>query len=120
MFDNVPDAKKQIGLASAVMLIFNRVFGTGIFAAPSIILRSSGSIGMTFVMWILGAVVAATGTAVYVEFGTGLPRSGGEKTYMEYIYRRPKFMITCFYAIYGLLIVSLYPSRECIDHYHHP
>ncbi|KAG2107853.1 amino acid permease-domain-containing protein [Suillus cothurnatus] len=98
MFDNVPDAKKQIGLASAVMLIFNRVFGTGIFAAPSIILRSSGSIGMTF-------VVAATGTAVYVEFGTGLPRSGGEKTYMEFIYRRPKFMITCFYAIYGLLIL---------------
>ncbi|KAG2066674.1 APC amino acid permease [Suillus decipiens] len=102
--DNVPDAKKQIGLASAVMLIFNRVIGTGVFAAPSIILRSSGSVGMTFVMWILGALVASAGTAVYVEFGTGLPRSGGEKTYMEYIYRRPRFMITCFYAIYGLLM----------------
>ena len=25
---------------------------------------------MTFVMWVLGALVAATGTAVYVEFGT--------------------------------------------------
>lgn len=104
VFDNVPDAKKQIGLASAVMLIFNRVFGTGVFAAPSIILRSSGSVGMTFIMWILGALVASTGTAVFVEFGTGLPRSGGEKTYMEYIYRRPRFMITCFYTIYGLLI----------------
>ncbi|KAG1871580.1 APC amino acid permease [Suillus subluteus] len=104
MFDNVPDAKKQIGLASAVMLIFNRVFGTGVFASPSIILRSSGSVGMTFVMWIFGALVASAGTAVYVEFGTGLPRSGGEKTYMEYIYRRPRFMTTCFYAIYGLLI----------------
>jgi hypothetical protein len=46
------------------------MFTSSIFAAPSIILRSSGSIGMTFVMWILGAVVAATGTAVYVEFGT--------------------------------------------------
>ncbi|KAG2354975.1 amino acid/polyamine transporter I [Suillus spraguei] len=102
--DHVPDAKKQIGLASAVMLIFNRVIGTGVFAAPSIILRSSGSVGMTFVMWILGALVASAGTAVYVEFGTGLPRSGGEKTYMEYIYRRPRFMITCFYAIYVLLI----------------
>ncbi|KAG2066670.1 amino acid transporter [Suillus decipiens] len=105
--DNVPDAKKQIGLASAVMLIFNRVIGTGVFAAPSIILRSSGSVGMTFVMWILGALVASAGTAVYVEFGTGLPRSGGEKIYMEYIYRRPRFMITCFYAIYGLLIGCL-------------
>ncbi|KAG0706668.1 APC amino acid permease [Suillus ampliporus] len=107
-------------LASAVMLIFNRVIGTGIFASPSIILRSSGSVGMTFIMWILGALVASAGTAVYVEFGTGLPRSGGEKTYMEYIYRRPRFMITCFYAIYGLLIGWLSASSvvfgECKFH----
>ncbi|KAG2107010.1 APC amino acid permease [Suillus discolor] len=103
-FDNVPDAKKQIGLASAVMLIFNRVIGTGAFAAPSVILRSSGSVGMTFVMWIIGTLVACAGTAVFVEFGTGLPKSGGEKTYMEFIYRRPRFLATCFYAIYGLLI----------------
>ncbi|KAG1783373.1 APC amino acid permease [Suillus placidus] len=117
VFDNVPDAKKQIGLASAVMLIFNRVIGTGVFAAPSIILRSSGSVGMTFVMWILGALVASAGTAVYVEFGTGLPRSGGEKTYMEYIYRRPRFMITCFYAIYGLLIGWLSASSVVFGEY---
>ena len=31
---------------------------------------SSGSVGMTFVMWILGALVAATGTVVYIESGT--------------------------------------------------
>ncbi|KAJ8586140.1 amino acid transporter [Rhizopogon salebrosus TDB-379] len=68
----VPDAKKQLGLASTVMLIFNSVIGTGVFAAPSIILRTSGSVGMTFVMWILGALVASAGTAVYVEFGTVL------------------------------------------------
>ncbi|KAG1747703.1 APC amino acid permease [Suillus lakei] len=117
VFDNVPDTKKQIGLASAVMLIFNRVIGTGVFAAPSIILRSSGSVGMTFVMWILGALVASAGTAVYVEFGTGLPRSGGEKTYMEYIYRRPRFMVTCFYAIYGLLIGWLSASSVVFGEY---
>lgn len=46
------------------------VLYTRVFAAPSIILNSSGSVGMTFVMWILGALVAAAGTAVYVEFGT--------------------------------------------------
>jgi len=108
----VPDAKKQLGLASTVMLIFNSVIGTGVFAAPSIILRTSGSVGMTFVMWILGALVASAGTAVYVEFGTGLPRSGGEKTYMEYIFRRPRFMITCFFAVYGLLIARL--SASCV------
>ncbi|OAX41008.1 amino acid transporter [Rhizopogon vinicolor AM-OR11-026] len=117
VFDNVPDAKKQLGLASAVMLIFNRVIGTGVFASPSIILRSSGSVGMSFVMWILGALVASAGTAVYVEFGTGLPRSGGEKTYLEYIYRRPRFMTTCFYAVYGMLIGWLSGSSIVFGEY---
>ena len=41
-----------------------------VFAAPSILLESSGSVGLTFVMWIIGASVSAAGAAVYVEFGT--------------------------------------------------
>ncbi|KAH7910143.1 APC amino acid permease [Hygrophoropsis aurantiaca] len=102
LFDNVPESKRQLGIASAIFLIFNRVIGTGVFAAPSIILRSSGSVGMTFIMWILGSLVAAAGTAVFVEFGTGIPRSGGEKTYMEYLIRRPKYIVTCVYAVYGM------------------
>jgi len=36
--------------------------------------------------------------------GTGLPRSGGEKNYLEFIYRRPKFLATCTYAAYAVLI----------------
>jgi hypothetical protein len=41
-----------------------------IFATPSVILRSAGSVGMALVMWLLGATVAATGSAVYLEYGT--------------------------------------------------
>ncbi|KIK91291.1 hypothetical protein PAXRUDRAFT_149821 [Paxillus rubicundulus Ve08.2h10] len=101
--DDVPDTKRQLGLLSAISLVFNGVIGTGVFAGASIVLNSSGSVGMTFVMWILGALVAAAGTAVYIELGTGLPRSGGEKVYLEYIYRRPAFMTSCVYALYGIL-----------------
>ncbi|KII84566.1 hypothetical protein PLICRDRAFT_57546 [Plicaturopsis crispa FD-325 SS-3] len=105
-FDDVPHAKRQLGIASASFLIFNRVIGTGIFATPSVILRSSGSVGVAMLMWLLGAVVAAAGTSVFIELGTGLPRSGGEKNYLEYIYRRPKFLATCIYATYSMLIGS--------------
>lgn len=96
--------RQKLGLLSAVSLIFNRIMGTGVFAAPSVILKSSGSVGLTFMMWIIGALVSAAGTAVYVEFGTGLPRNGGEKTYLEYIYRRPAFLMSCIYASYGILL----------------
>ncbi|EIW77194.1 APC amino acid permease [Coniophora puteana RWD-64-598 SS2] len=116
-FDKVPKSKRTLGLASATSLIFNRVIATGVFAAPSLILRSSGSVGMTFVMWILGALVAATGTAVYVELGTGLPRSGGEKTYMEHIYQRPKFLITCMCAAFGIFLGSLSAAGRVFSEY---
>ncbi|KAF8438852.1 APC amino acid permease [Boletus edulis BED1] len=115
--DDVPNNKRQLGLLSAASLIFNRMIGSGVFATPSIILNSSGSVGIAFVMWILGALVAAAGTAVYVEFGTGLPRSGGEKTYMEYVFRRPAFMTTCVYAVYGVCIGRISASSVAIGEY---
>ncbi|KAJ7062146.1 APC amino acid permease [Mycena amicta] len=105
-FDNVPQSRRQLGVSSAAFLIFNRVIGTGIFATPSVILHSSGSVGVALLMWVLGALIAAAGTTVYVELGTGLPRSGGEKNYLEYMYRRPKFMITCTYAVYTFIAGS--------------
>jgi hypothetical protein len=41
-----------------------------IFATPSVILRSAGSVGMALTMWLIGAAIAATGSAVYTEYGT--------------------------------------------------
>ncbi|KAF8899561.1 APC amino acid permease [Mucidula mucida] len=102
-FDDVPHAKRQLGLFSAVVLIFNYIIGTGIFATPSVILRSSGSVGVTLLMWLTGAAIAAVGTTVYIELGTGLPRSGGEKNYLEYIYRHPKFLATCAFSVYAVI-----------------
>ncbi|KAG6827023.1 hypothetical protein H0H93_015923, partial [Arthromyces matolae] len=57
-------------------------------------------------MWLIGALIAAAGTTVYIELGTGLPRSGGEKNYLEFIYRRPQFMTTCTFAVYALITGS--------------
>ncbi|KAI0795414.1 amino acid permease-domain-containing protein [Abortiporus biennis] len=99
---NLNDEKRSLGLTSTTFLIFNRMIGTGIFATPSSILRSSGSVGLSLVMWLLGAFVAACGTAVYIELGTGIPRSGGEKNYLDFIYRRPKLLATCVYAMYAM------------------
>ncbi|KIY72206.1 APC amino acid permease [Cylindrobasidium torrendii FP15055 ss-10] len=105
-FDNVPKNKRSLGLFSASSLVFNRIVGTGIFATPSLILRASGSVGMALLMWVIGATIASVGTAVYIELGTGLPRSGGEKNYLEYIYRRPAFLATCVFAVYAVITGS--------------
>lgn len=75
--DTVVIAKgRQIGIVSATFLIFNRIIGTGIFATPSAILAQTGSVGMSLVVWIIGMLIAMAGTAVYLEFGTAIPRFG--------------------------------------------
>ncbi|CAI6333182.1 unnamed protein product [Periconia digitata] len=101
---HVKQAKRQIGVTSAVFLIFNRMIGTGIFATPSAIFSLSGSVGLSLFIWVAGMLIAAAGMAVYLEFGTAIPRNGGEKNYLEYVYRRPKFLVTALYTGYVVLL----------------
>ncbi|KAG6827443.1 hypothetical protein H0H92_011740 [Tricholoma furcatifolium] len=65
-------------------------------------------------MWIIGALIAVAGTIVYVELGTGLPRSGGDKNYLEYIYRYPKFMMSCTFSVYALIIGSAAAANSVV------
>lgn len=78
--------------------------GTGIFATPSGILSLTGSVGLSLIMWVAGMAIAAAGMAVYLEFGTAIPLNGGEKNYLEYVFRRPKFIATGFYTGYVILL----------------
>ncbi|KAG6882400.1 hypothetical protein C0993_010691, partial [Termitomyces sp. T159_Od127] len=55
-------------------------------------------------MWITGAVISAAGLQVYITWGTALPRNGGEKNYLEYLFRKPKYLITSMYASNGVLL----------------
>ncbi|ESK94189.1 high affinity methionine permease [Moniliophthora roreri MCA 2997] len=103
-FDAVPQENRRLGTLSAVMLIANRMIGTGIFATPASIVGSTGSIGLALILWLIGSIIAACGLAVYLEWATGLPRSGGEKNYLEYSFRKPLYLITCIYAIYAALL----------------
>lgn len=80
------------------------MIGTGIFATPSEIFSLSGSVGLSLFIWIAGMVITAAGLFVYIEFGTGLPRNGGEKNYLEFVYRKPKFLVTCLYTGYVVLL----------------
>ncbi|EEH41495.2 high-affinity methionine permease [Paracoccidioides lutzii Pb01] len=110
----IDSARRQIGLTSAVFLIFNRMIGTGIFATPSSIFALSGSVGLALFIWVVGMIIAASGMAVYSEFGTGLPRNGGEKNYLEYVFRKPRFLTSCMYAGYVFFLAGWAGSNSVI------
>ncbi|KAF5327216.1 hypothetical protein D9619_005089 [Psilocybe cf. subviscida] len=96
--DDQTAPKRQIGVITAVFLVFNRVIGTGVFATPSAILGFSGSVGLALVMWVLGALFAVCGMQVYIIWGTALPRNGGEKNYIEHLFPKPPRLISSIYA----------------------
>ena len=92
--------EKRIGLLSCIGLICNRMLGTGVFAVSSTIYTLCGSVGLSLIMWAVGAIISIAGLYVYMEYGTAIPKNGGEKNYLEAVFRKPKFFITSMYAAY--------------------
>lgn len=95
-----------------------RIIGTGIFSTPSSVLGSVGSVGASLSLWVAGFFLSFCGLFIWLEFGTMFPRSGGEKVYLEVVYRRPKYLATVIFSattiILGLsagaCIVSPFPN----------
>ena len=81
-----------------------RIIGTGIFSTPSSILSSVNSVGASLVLWVFGFVLSFCGLFVWMELGTMIPRSGGEKVYLEAVYKKPKFLATVIYAMNAILL----------------
>ncbi|TDZ16836.1 High-affinity methionine permease [Colletotrichum sidae] len=95
---------QKIGVTGAVFLILNKMIGTGIFSTPSGIFQSTGSVGVCLMLWVIGGILTFCGMSVFLEFGLAIPRSGGEKNYLERAYKHPKYLATCVLASQMILL----------------
>ena len=103
---------RNLTWTSAYMLTVSRTVGSGIFATPGSIYKSVGSVGLALTIWIIGALIAACGLAVSLELGCMLPRSGGVKVYLEFMYRRPRFLASTLVAVQA--VVLGFTASNCI------
>jgi len=55
-------------------------------------------------LWVLGFILSFCGLFVWLEFGTMYPRSGGEKVYLEMVYKKPKYLVTVIFATQAILL----------------
>jgi amino acid transporter len=113
--DVLPDTStlgRTITWSSAYILVISRVIGSGIFATPGVIFRDVGSVGLSLSLWVVGAIIAACGLAVGLEYGCMLPRSGGEKVYLEFVYRKPRFLASTLVATQAVLLG--FTASNCI------
>ncbi|KAI1332143.1 methionine permease [Xylariaceae sp. FL0255] len=103
---------RNIDWKSAYIISISRVIGSGLFAVPGVILKSVGSIGLSLTLWVIGAIIVAAGLAVSLEYGCMLPRSGGEKVYLEFTYPRPRFLASTLVAVQAVLLG--FTASNCI------
>ena len=115
---NNPRQSQRLGWVSVILIIANRMIGTGIFTTTTKVIQHTQSVGITFLFWLSGAVATVAGILVYMEFGLttpryffssygrkiSVPRNGGELHYLKDVMRLPKFFTTCVFGVAFVLL----------------
>ncbi|KAI7833606.1 amino acid/polyamine transporter I [Kickxella alabastrina] len=105
--------ERRLGLWSGMAIVMGSIIGSGIFSTPALILESVGSVGMSLVVWVVGALVSLCGCAAYMELGTMLPQSGGEKAYLDAAFPRPRALLAFVFCACAIFVAS--PSGLAAD-----
>lgn len=84
--ENKIDLKRDLGVWSAAAIVIGTVIGSGIFLVPSSMVKSVGSPGMVFAVWIAGGLLSLFGALSYAELAAALPYAGGEYVYLREAY----------------------------------
>lgn len=76
--------RRALGRIDGMALIISSIIGSGIFAAPGVLLSNiGGDASLAMIIWTFGAVLAACQGFVFAELGTLMPSAGGEYSYMR-------------------------------------
>jgi amino acid transporter len=103
---------RNLSWSSAYIIVISRVIGSGIFATPGSIVKTTGSVGLAMLLWVGGSFIAWCGMVVGLEYGCMLPRSGGDKVYLEFTYRHPRYLASTLVAAQAVLLG--FTASNCI------
>ncbi len=82
--------KRQISMIQAVAIICGLTIGSGIFVSPQAVIRYSGSVSTSLLLWGVGGIFSACGALSFAELGTTFPTSGNKYDYLRIMYG-PRF-----------------------------
>ncbi|XP_033626181.1 Y+L amino acid transporter 2-like isoform X1 [Asterias rubens] len=74
---------KQIGMFSGATIIIGNIVGSGIFLTPGGVLKNTGSLGMSMVVWVVSGLFSLVGALCFAELGTTITESGAEYSYIK-------------------------------------
>ena len=97
--------RKDINLIDATAFLVGGTIGSGIFITPAIILRETGSFGVSMLCWLVGMVISILGALCYIELGLLIPKTGGEYMYIlnAYTFRNRNKWVKSFGSLLAFL-----------------
>ncbi|HLJ86648.1 MAG TPA: amino acid permease [Candidatus Angelobacter sp.] len=81
-----PQLVRELNLGHSVAIVVGTIVGSGIFLAPSVMMRATGSAGRVYLVWIVGGLLSFFGALTYAELGAMRPSAGGEYVYVRDAY----------------------------------
>ncbi len=64
-------------------MVVGHIIGTGVFLVPSAMTRATGSVGLVFLVWIVGGALSLFGALTIAELGAAMPEAGGAYIYLR-------------------------------------
>lgn len=74
---------KGLGAWAAMAMVVGHIIGTGIFRVPRSMAEATDSVGLVFLVWIVGGFLSLAGALTVAELGASMPSAGGPYVYLK-------------------------------------
>jgi amino acid transporter len=74
---------KGLGAWAAMAMVVGHIIGTGVFLVPSSMARATDSVGLIFLVWVVGGALSLAGALTVAELGAAMPEAGGAYVYLK-------------------------------------